>query len=226
MELLPQTADVLRRLSETSDLDLVAIVTEAGDRVAAEVPSCLGFSYCLVDEDLTLTVVATSADSTAMDAAQYLDDGPCLQAGRGAEVVGVEDVLDESRWQLYAATAADRGVRSSLSLPVLDGERLVGTVNFYAAQARAFVGHEERLASIVGASARVAVTNADLSFRSLGDAVDAPTHLDDLVVVDRASGVLARTRGISVDDARALLHGAALRAGMQLSDLARSLIRC
>ena len=37
MELLPQTADVLRRLSESSDVDLVAVVTEAGDRVAAEV---------------------------------------------------------------------------------------------------------------------------------------------------------------------------------------------
>ena len=156
MELLPQTADVLRRLSESSDVDLVAVVTEAGDLVAAEVPSCLGSSYCLVDEDLAFTVVATSEDSTVMDAAQYLDDGPCLQAGRGEVVVGVEDVLDESRWQQYAATAADRGVRSSLSLPVLDGGRLVGTVNFYAALAGAFVGHEERLASIVGASARVA----------------------------------------------------------------------
>ena len=226
MELLPQTADVLRRLSESSDVDLVAVVTEAGDLVAAEVPSCLGFSYCLVDEDLTFTVVATSEDSTVMDAAQYLDDGPCLQAGRGEVVVGVEDVLDESRWQQYAATAADRGVRSSLSLPVLDegdsSAPSTSTPRWPGLSSGTRNGWPRSSAPAPGwPSPTPTCRSGPWATRP-----PHPTHLDDLVVVDRASGVLAQTRGISVDDARALLHGAAARAGMQPSDLARSLIRC
>jgi GAF domain-containing protein len=224
MELLPQTADALRRLGETSEVDLVAVVADAGDRVAAEVPSCLGFSYCLVAEDLTFTVVATSPEAALMDSAQYLEDGPCLQAGREDAVVAVEDILDEARWQQFASAAAGRGVRSSLSLPVLDRGALVGTVNFYAAHAGAFAGHEARLASIVGASAHVAISNADLTFRSLDDALVAPAHLDDLAVIDQALGVLAASQHIGIEDARTVLHGAAERAGLQDADVARTVV--
>lgn len=225
MELLPETAEALRLLGESTDVDLVAAVVGAGALVVAEVPSCLGFSYCLASEDLTFTVVSTSADAALMDAAQYLEDGPCLEAGRDDTVVRVEDVLDEGRWQQFAQTAAARGVRSSLSLPVLEDGSVVGTVNFYAALPGAFVGHEVRLAAIVGASAGVAITNADLAFRSRDDAVSALARLDDLAVVDQAIGVLAHTRHLGIDEARALLHDAARRAGLEDAVLARSMVR-
>ena len=160
-----------------------------------------------------------------VDSAQYLDDGPCLLAGRTESVIGVQDVLDEDRWQEFAAAAATRGVRSSLSLPVLEGEVVVGTVNFYAARPGAFLGHEARLASIVGASAKVAITNADLTFRSLDHATAAPAHLDDLSVIDQAVGVIAQSRHVGVDEARAFLHGAAERAGVVVADLARTVVQ-
>ena len=170
-------------------------------------------------------MVATSADSAVLDAAQYVEDGPCLEAGRDGTVVSVEDVLDEDRWRLFARTAAARGVRSSLSLPVLDDGALVGTVNFYAAAPGAFLGHEVRLAAIVGASAGVAITNADLSFRSRDDALAAPARLDDLAVVDQAVGVLAHSQRLGIDEARALLHHSAQRAGIEDVDAARALVR-
>lgn len=225
MELLPETAEALRLLGESTDVDLVGAVVGAGALVVAEVPSCLGFSYCLASEDLTFTVVSTSADAAVMDAVQYVDDGPCREAARGESVVPVEDVLDETRWRRFAEVAAVRGVRSSLSLPVLDDGVLVGTVNFYAAEPSAFVGHEERLAAIVGASAGVAITNADLAFRSRDDAASAPARLEDLAVVDQAIGVLAHTQRLGIDEARTLLHDAARRAGLEDADLARSMVR-
>lgn len=225
MEILPETAAVLRRLGESTDVDLVAAVAGASERVVAEVPSCLGFSYCLAAEDLTFTVVATSSDAAVLDGAQYVDDGPCLEAAREESVVELPDVLDEVRWQRFAQTAAARGVRSSLSLPVLEDGELVGTVNFYAAEPGAFVGHEVRLAEIVGASAGVAITNADLPFRSRDHAVASPARLEDLVVVERAIGALAQSRHVDIEQARELLHDAARRAGVEDADLARSMLR-
>ena len=225
MELLPETAQALRSLGESTDVDLVAAVVDAGDRVVAEVPSCLGFSYCLASQDVTFTVVATSGDAAVLDAVQYLDDGPCLEAGRDDRVVSLEDVLDEDRWQQFAQAAAARGVRSSLSLPVLEDGAVVGTVNFYAALPGAFVGHEARLAAIVGASAGVAIMNADLAFGSRDDAVATPARLDDLAVVDQATGVLAHSQRLGIAAARALLHDAARRAGLEDAVLARSMVR-
>ena len=226
MELEAHTADVLRQLGESSDVDLVAVVTATSERVAALVPSCLGFSYSVAAEQLTFTVVATSADAAVMDSAQYLDDGPCLEAARDDAVVTVDDVLSERRWAQYAAVAGQRGVRSSLSLPLLDGGALVGTVNFYASRPGAFAGLEAQLAAIVGASAHTAITNADPTFRSLDDAARAPARLRDLAVVDRASGVLAGLRRIGIEEARALLHEAARRAGLDAADLARVVVQC
>ena len=101
----------------------------------------------------------------------------------------------------------------------------MGTVNFYAARPGAFLGHEVQLAAIVGASAGLAITNADLSFRSRDDARAAPARLEDLAVVDQAIGVLAHSQHLGIDEARALLHHCAQRAGIEDVVAARSLVR-
>ena len=53
---------------------------------------------------------------------------------------------------------------STVTLPVLAGGAVVGSINLYAASAEAFVGHHEAIARIFDAWAPGAVTNADLSF--------------------------------------------------------------
>ena len=136
----------------------------------------------------------------------------------------IGDLLDEGRWQLFAQASAATGVRSSLSLPIRQGDRVVGSVNFYGTTADAFAGDQQELARLFGAWVEDAVRNADLSMSSVQQARSAPALLAEREVVDRAVGALASSRGISTIEARERLTDAGLRAGTTDVDLARAVV--
>ena len=133
----------------------------------------------MVKDGLTFTLVATSEQVATIDAAQYLDGGPCVDVANGSDVLDVEipDLLDEGRWSAFARTSAAHGVRSTLSLPIVRNGQLLGGVNLYAADSHAFEGRHEALAMALGASAVGAVADADLEFTSRARAIaDAGDH--------------------------------------------------
>jgi GAF domain-containing protein len=194
------------------------------------VPECVGLSVSQLEDGLTFTLVASSAEIAALDATQYLDGGPCVDSSLNAKKVAVEnleqqDVLDERQWLLYARTGAAAGVASSLSLPLRSAGRVTGSVNLYASTPNAFDGHHEALAAIFGAWAPGAVTNADLSFRTRLEAAAAPRRARDQHLVDQACGWVAASQGVDVPIARQRLREAAARAGITEVQVARAVLQ-
>ena len=135
------------------------------------------------------------------------------------------DVLDETAWQAFAELSAATAVRSSLTMPLLEDGSVVGTANLYAASRAAFDDQHDALAEVLGGWAPSAVSNADLSFRTREEAQRAPGVLKDAAVLAQATGMLAAHLGVGVDDAEAVLHDAALRAGVPVRVLAQALVR-
>jgi GAF domain-containing protein len=220
---LPETEEALDEYLDEDDGNLRETLLELGRRAVALVPSCVGLSLGLVHDDLTFTLVATSDEVATIDAAQYLDGGPCVEvaSGTGTLDVEIQDLLDEGRWSAFARSSAAHGVKSSLSLPLVRQGRLVGGINLYAASPHAFVGKHEALADALGATAAGAVADADLGFTSRARAVATPATLDDQRTVDIAVGVLAARDHTDVETARATLERAARRAGVDLVQAAR-----
>ena len=223
MEPLPETEEALDEYLEEDDSDLRAVLVELGRRAVELVPSCVGLSLGMVKDGLTFTLVATSEQVAAIDSAQYLDGGPCVDVATGSDTLDVDipDLLDEGRWSAFALTSAAHGVRSTLSLPIVRDGELLGGVNMYAADAHAFEGKHEALALALGASAEGAVADADLEFTSRARAVQTPATMADLRTVDMAVGILAARERIDVDTARARLKESATRAGVSLVQAAR-----
>ena len=223
MEPLPETDEALDEYLEEKDTDLRATLLELGRNAVRLVPTCVGLSLGLVREGLTFTLVATSQEVAVIDAAQYLDGGPCVEVATGRETLDLDtqDLLDEDRWTAFARTSAAHGVRSTLSLPIVHEGRLIGGINLYAAAPRAFVGVHEALASALGASAAGAVTDADLGFSSRAAAVATPAAMADLRSVDLAVGILAARHHQDVDTDRTTLEEAAARAGISLVQAAQ-----
>jgi GAF domain-containing protein len=190
------------------------------------VPELLGVSIASTAEGLTFTFVASSDVVATLDALQYLDGGPCLEAVRGARVVDVPDAdaLDEQQWQLFAQGESAAGVRSTLSLPVVTENRVTGGVNLYASRAGAFHGRHHQLADVFGAWAAGAVTNADLSFRSRLEAAKAPAQLDALDDIAKAVGVVAARQGVSTSEAQTRLERAGTLAGIATEQLAQAVL--
>ena len=225
MEPVPETARVLSELRDLGETTLESTLELMVERVTGIVPECVGFSLGLVEEGLTLTLVSTDATIAGLDAAQYVDGGPCVAAAQiGKPVVtNTGELMDEERWQMFARASAAYGVASTLSLPILREERVIGGVNLYASSPDAFIGKHEELAEALDAYAEGAVANADLPFRTRQAAAEAPSQMaaqDDIAL---ATGVIAARHGVDVDIARHRLSKAAARAGITEAQAARAL---
>jgi GAF domain-containing protein len=224
VEPIPETRQVLDELVAEGDVAVAAVVLRMGRQAKEIVPDCVGLSLALLEEDLTFTLVASSEEIAALDAMQYLDGGPCVEAAHEGSFTDVvtDDLQAEEQWQLYARASAAAGVSSSLTLPIQRAGRVIGTVNLYAASASAFEGRHQELASALGVSAELAVANADLTFSTRQEAIDTPERLADQKDVDIALGLIAESQGVDIPLARERLRAAAARAGISPGQAARA----
>jgi len=178
------------------------------------VPDCIGFSLASGEHGVTFTVVADERDVAAPEEEQHLGPTGSVPA----------DPLAEESWQLLAWASAATGVRSTLTLPILTEDRVVGSVNLYAGSGAAFSGHHAELAALFEAWAPGAITNADLSFSTLLEARRAPQLLKDEVTVQVAVGILVARDGLDVHVAELSLRDASARAGVSVEELARAVL--
>ena len=223
MEPIPETREALRRLADLGDHDLGRDLGEAASALVALVPDLVGLSISIVEAGITFTYLASDSTVASFDAVQHADGGPGEVAVHHGRVVAADhaDLMDESRWSLFARAGDTSGVASTLSLPILDGATVVGGVNMYGNRPRTFEGRHEELAELFGAWAPGAVTNADLSFSSRFEAAQAIERLEEMRVVDVAVGMIVAAHGSGPQEARARLQRAATRAGVSLAQLAR-----
>lgn len=227
MQPIPETVEAFNNLdSSSTDPDLLTSLMRLADRAREVVPDLVGVSVARLDEGLTFTLLATAEEFAVLDGIQYAAGGPCVQGAHTDEILEFApgDILDETRWQLFAAATAAHAVRSTLTLPVVTDGRVEGTVNLYAATRRAFVGHHGHLAGIFGAWAAGAVANADLPFSTRREAQAAPQQVRDQNLVDVAVGLLAAHLSLDVDSAEVQLRDAAARGGVSAAQLAGEII--
>ncbi len=205
-------------------------VEESLMRMSREVreiaPDCVAMSLSVVDGDLTFTVQADRPGASLLDAVQYLDGGPCVDAVDTGSAGQTADLpLDEGRWQMFARAEALAGISSTLSLPILGDHHVVGGVNLYGATSDAFDGRHEALADACGAWAAGAITNADLRFNSRLRAAATPGRLSDSGDVNLAKGLVAEVSDVSPEEAGRRISAAAVQAGVSEPEFARFLLQ-
>lgn len=89
------------------------------------------------------TVAAGSAVALAADQEQCsFEDGPVLEALRSGEFVHLADVARDRRWPGYSSAAADHGVRSLLSMPIVSTAASSAAINLYASTPHAFTSED------------------------------------------------------------------------------------
>jgi GAF domain-containing protein len=220
MEPVPETEAALAEYLEPDDDDLRELLRDRARVARSIVPEIVGMSLTLVRDQLTFTLVASDLQAAAVDATQYLDGGPCVrdQQDRAVRQVEIEQALDEDYWTMFARASSAAGIKSTLSLAVMDEGQVVGGVNLYAATGDAFTGRHETLADALGATAMGAVKDADMSFLTRELANEAPVRLRERQEVETAVGILAGRYRETIDEARRRLAHSAARA--RLSDVA------
>ena len=226
MQPLPEIQAELDRLTALSggDLDMAELLRSMSELAVAVVPSCVAVSISITSSGGLFTITSTSPELSVVDAIQYLSGGPCVACFDHGEELYLPDVLDEKRWQLTSEASAARGIRSSLSMPLRDGEKVIGALNLYGGQLNSFERKERLIAGIFGARIEEIVTNADLSFMTREFARELPERLAAASRVDEAVGILMARQGWSATEARERLAEAASRAGVPAERLADALV--
>lgn len=188
------------------------------------IPGCDGASVTLMENGRPRTTVSTDPVATIVDQHQYdNDDGPCLHAMRSAEVVRVDSFEHETRWPNVMRAAIERGVHSSLSLPLVAVQEPVGALNLYGMQQSAFAQAEET-AGAFARQAAITLTNAAAFHRATDLALNLRIALERRDVIGQAKGILMAAHDISAEEAFELLRQASQRRNRKLFDLASDVV--
>jgi len=227
MEPIPETYEAAEEYGPfgTDELGLIDQLTESSARVREVVPECIGITLTSTEDGVSFTLVSSDEEVAVLDAIQYTVGGPCVESVKAEQVLSYtqDDFLGEAGWQLFAQATAAASIASTLTLPILVGGVVAGSINLYATTRDAFTARHEQIAEIFGAWAPGAVTNADLAFSTRTVAEQAPLVLREQVRIQVALGVLMNDQGIDVETARTRLFDAAHRAGVTVAMLAEEL---
>ncbi|MGB6058077.1 MAG: GAF and ANTAR domain-containing protein [Microthrixaceae bacterium] len=221
----PQLVVALHQLVETEE-NLTHSLQRCADLARFAVPGANSVGVTLRVDNSGSTVAYNGESATALDQAQYTDNlGPCLESFREDRMIYVERIATEvARWPTFVREAEKLGIQSSLSMPLHSEDKPVGALNMYACDEIAFSDETIDAARMFAVQASVAITNAEVYWRTKHLADNLSKALDGRDLVGQAKGILMREHGISSEEASERIENAARERDIKVTDLARQII--
>ncbi len=206
------------------DRELPEVLTEVVGIARRALPGAEASSITLIRDDKAFTAAYDGQIAMDADELQYERGyGPCLDAGRAGELFLVTDMRTEERWPDYARHAADRGVGSSLSVPLPFQGATIGALNNYSGRPQAFGEADVDMGQEVAAFVAVAVSNAEAAARATSDVTNMRRAMLSRSVIEQAKGILMERYKITAEQAFTLLTHASQRHNVKLREVAEEL---
>lgn len=172
------------------------------------------------------TGVCTAPETVDVDQIQYdVGDGPCLTAYREMRVISVADMREETRWPQMSERALEKGVRSSLSAPLVVGEKGIGALNLYSRSTRAFDPDDSETAQTFALHAAVVLANAQAYWEAHELSQQLERAMASRAQIEQAKGVLIEQSGVTSDEAFELLKRASQRENRKLREIAVEVVK-
>ncbi|MGH3876982.1 MAG: GAF and ANTAR domain-containing protein [Actinophytocola sp.] len=173
------------------------------------------------------TPVETSQVASDLDQLQYrFGEGACVEAARpsGPAIAISDDLATDPRWPRFGPAAAAFGFRSLVStalLPDAKSPQLSGALNVYSRAPHGLASADRDILLLLATHASLAL--ATTSAVSRGDLKAEQLHqaLDSRDAIGQAKGVLMARRGITAEQAFALLRRTSQELNIKLRELAR-----
>lgn len=206
-----EVATALERLSEVlqSQRTLGAALAGIAQAAVMSVPGCDAASVALSIEGRPATASATGRIALELDLVQYdRDDGPCLAAFRGLEMLRLDIVELGDAFPHFAGAADRRGVVGVLSLPCTWGGEVIATLNLYS-RTGPFDQSATSVGAVLAAQVAIAVSRSPEFAAARATVEEAQRDTDDRADVGLATGMLMATQGCTAEQAEGLLRQAA-----------------
>lgn len=216
-------AELQQLLLATEDISV--FLDELAALTVAVLPGELSCGITVSRDHGAMTVANSDLRAGQVDEIQYgFHEGPCLTALSTGEVVLIEDLAQDHRWDAYRLPALGHGVRSSLSLPLSAGDRVIGALNIYATRPRAFGPAEQRTAARFAGEASRALA---LAVR-MAERAEMSTHLQNALasraVIDQALGIVMAQNHCTADAAFDMLRRISQNRNVKLHHIAGEII--
>ncbi|WP_104164922.1 GAF and ANTAR domain-containing protein [Arthrobacter sp. SX1312] len=165
-----------------------------------------GAGVSLINTDGTrMSVGATDPRVLEADDQQYeLGQGPCMSAWVSGEPVYIADTHTDQRWQKWTTAVAPLGVRSCLSVPLLDKPTGLGAMKVYSNTVDAFSGKDRRLLINLARSAATLLDHIQASDTPQRISNDVKASLAERDTIGVARGILMER--LDVDRQAAMNH--------------------
>src|SRR4051794_18994984 len=148
-------------------------------------------SITLVRDDRPWTATYTGQLALDADEMQYERGyGPCIDAGVTGTLLRVDDMRVETRWPDYAPRVVERGVLSSLSVPLPLQTEVVGALNCYSRSTASFDDASTGSAVEVAGYIAVAVINAMGYIQAAELAHHMQAAMGSRAVIEHAKGIV------------------------------------
>lgn len=226
----PDNDDIATSITELQNVllgteSIEKFVQELAVQAAHLVAGSLSCGITLRHGAHTTTVACSDELATEVNDLQYrLLEGPILTALEEGRAVRVDDMAAETRWPRFAPQAAERGVLSGLSLPLIAQDAAVGALNLYALAAKAF-GDEETHRAAKFAEPAAGALALGLRLVTYADLIDQlRASLASRAVIDQAVGVIMGRERCGQDQAFAALRSASQNRNVKLRDIAREVV--
>lgn len=202
------------------------VLNEVAGIAQAWLPGSEATSITLVRADKAWTAAYSGRLALDADELQYEEGyGPCMDAGRTGMPMVVTDMRTEERWPAYTPRVLERGVLSSLSVPLPFQGLTVGALNNYSREPNAFGDDALKLGSEIASYIGIAVMNADAHAEASATARQMQQALESRKTIDMALGILIATHHCSPEEAFVILSQTSQRYNRKLRELAADLVR-
>jgi GAF domain-containing protein len=219
--------DVLTRFSRTlaGRYDVSDVLYELSDGVA-RVLNAVGAGVSLADDDGQLRfATATNEVVTAVEQVQQdSQQGPCHVAYTANQPVLVPDLRQPTAWPQLSDAALGAGLASVAWIPMTFDGRAVGSLDIYDDHVREWSDQDVAAALVLADIATGYLVHASELNRARRVNEQLQAALDSRVVIEQAKGLLAGERGITLDQAFALLRSHARNRNAPIHAIAQAVV--
>ena len=135
----------------------------------------------------------------------------------------VEDC--EREYPAFAAAYTEHGVRSTLSLPMISGDVAVGAMNLYAHVPEGFSADDEAVGMDLAGAAGSVLSNVSAYWTAFDLSQQLNEAMQTRAVIEQAKGmIMARSPGMTADDAFEQLRKASQRENVKLRLIAQRIV--
>ncbi|MEC5148928.1 GAF and ANTAR domain-containing protein [Cryobacterium sp. GrIS_2_6] len=181
----------------------------------------------LADADGELEVVASTSEASRLVEVMQLSAraGPCVECFATGAVVSLTDVEESPpAWQRFRDSAREQGFAGVFAIPLRLRETTIGALNLLSNVPGALRQQDMRASQALADVATIGILQERTLRESMSVREQLTNALTSRVVIEQAKGVLAHSRGVSMEEAFTLLRTYARANRLLLSRVAQGLV--